>query len=70
MLLDMNSTSFCYTALYNRDEQGKVTGAEYLHKDMGGNNGSGGKLRFLETDDTRDFFYVVRLPDDKYVTRR
>ncbi len=58
--LDMNSLTLCYAALYQRDTSGKVTGAEYLHKGMESANGPGGALRFLETNDARDFFYVLR----------
>jgi hypothetical protein len=60
MLLDMNSPGLCYTALYKRDSQCAITGAEYLHKDMAGANGSNGSLRFLQTNDVRDFFYMMR----------
>ena len=65
MLLDMNSLSYCYAALYLRDEKGNVSGAEYLHRDMASANGSRGALRFLQTDDTRDFFYVTRVPQEQ-----
>jgi hypothetical protein len=60
MLLDMNTPNYCYAALYNRDAEGKVSGAEYLHKDMASGNGNDGSLKFLQKNDTRDFFYVLR----------
>jgi hypothetical protein len=58
MLLDMNTPNFCYATLYRRDAEGQIVGAEYLHKDMA--SGHGGSLKFLQTNDTRDFFYVYR----------
>jgi hypothetical protein len=60
MGLDMNSPALCYSALYVRDEKGEVTRAEYLVKDMAKANNANGTLRFLQNNDTRDFFYVLR----------
>jgi hypothetical protein len=60
MLLDMNTSNYCYAALYARDADGNLTGAEYLQKDMQRGNGSDGSLKFLQKNDTRDFFYVLR----------
>lgn len=62
MQLDLNSPGHCYMALYLRDASGHVTGAEYLHKEMKDANGSGGALCFLQTNDARDFFYMLRKP--------
>jgi hypothetical protein len=62
MLLDMNTPNYCYAALYLRDNEGKITGAEHLHRDMASGNGGDGSLKFLQTNDTRDFFYVLRNP--------
>jgi hypothetical protein len=59
MSLDMNAPELCYTALYCRGEDGKITGAEYLVKEMSAANG-GNHLRFLQTNDTRDCFYLFR----------
>jgi len=58
--LDMNSLTLCYAALYRYNDSGKRTGAEYLHNGMENANGPGGALRFLDTNDARDFFYVLR----------
>ncbi len=62
MQLDMNSVSLCYCALYTRDAEGRINGAEYLHKGMENANGAKGALRFLRTNDARDFFYVMSKP--------
>ncbi|MBX7255349.1 MAG: hypothetical protein K1Y02_03215 [Candidatus Hydrogenedentes bacterium] len=70
MLLDMNSFSACFATLYDRDAQRNVTDVEYLHKEMASVGGKLGRLRFLETDDTRDFFYVMRKPDQGRVAKR
>lgn len=59
MLLDMNTPSYCYFALYRRDGQGQIADAEYLHKDMAGGNGKDGSYKFVQKNDTRDFFYVL-----------
>jgi hypothetical protein len=59
MLLDMNTTNYCYCALYTHGA-GAITGAEYLHKDMAAGNGPDGSLKFLEKNDTRDSFYILR----------
>jgi hypothetical protein len=56
MALDMNAPELCYSALYCRGTDGKITGAEYPIKEMSAANG-GDHLRFLQTDDTRDCFY-------------
>jgi hypothetical protein len=61
MLLDMNYPSLCYMALVNRGQDGAIAGAEYLHYDMGSNDRVSKKIRFLQTNDIRDFFYVTRL---------
>lgn len=58
--LDMNSLTLCYAALYAYNDSGRRTGAEYLHNGMENANGPGGALRFLNTNDARDFFYVLR----------
>jgi hypothetical protein len=57
MILDMNAPELCYSALYCRGGDGKISGAEYLIKEMSAANG-GDHLRFLQTDDTRDCFYL------------
>ena len=57
MILDMNAPELCYSALYCRGGDGKIAGAEYLIKEMSAANG-GDHLRFLQTDDTRDCFYL------------
>lgn len=62
MQLDMNALSLCYCALYTRDSEGKVNGAEYIHKGMESFNGPKSALRFLHTNDARDFFYVMTKP--------
>ncbi len=59
MLLDMNTPNYCYFSLYRRDPQGLIAEAEYLHKDMASGNGKDGCLKFLQKNDTRDFFYVL-----------
>ena len=61
MLLDMNTPNYCYTALYKRDGSGKITGVECLHKDMAPSTGEDGVRKFLEKNDTRDFFYVLHV---------
>lgn len=63
MLLDMNTPNYCFTALYTHDASGKVNGVEYLHREMAANNGQAGDLKFLERNDTRDFFYALRIPE-------
>ncbi len=63
MLLDMNTPNYCFTALYTHDPDGKVNGVEYLHKEMAANNGQVGDLKFLQRNDTRDFFYALRIPE-------
>lgn len=60
MLLDMNTPNFCHIALYDHDATGTITGAECLHKEMTRGNGEDGSLKFIEKNDTRDFFYVLR----------
>ncbi|MFA6242813.1 MAG: hypothetical protein WC655_17875 [Candidatus Hydrogenedentales bacterium] len=70
MLLDMNSFSACFAALYSRDAQRQVADVEYLHMGMAAVGGKAGSLRFLQTNDTRDFFYVLRKPDDERVAKR
>ncbi len=57
MTLDMNAPELCYSALYCRGGDGKIAGAEYLIKEMSAANG-GNHLRFLQTNDTRDCFYL------------
>ena len=57
MALDMNAPELCYTALYRRGDDGKITEADYLIKEMRPPNGSK-HLRFLQTNDTRDCFYL------------
>ncbi len=59
MILDMNAPELCYSALYCRGKDGKINGAEYLIKEMSAANG-GDHLRFLQTNDTRDCFYLFR----------
>ncbi len=57
MSLDMNAAELCYSALYCRGGDGKIADAEYLIKEMRAANG-GNHLRFLQTNDTRDCFYL------------
>ena len=59
MLLDMNTPTYCYAALYNRDAEGKLIKTEYLNNDMGADKNAGA-VKFVETNDTRDFFYIMR----------
>ena len=59
MSLDMNAPELCYSALYCRGGDGRIAGAEYLIKEMSAANG-GNHLRFLQTNDTRDCFYLFR----------
>ncbi|NLV41601.1 MAG: hypothetical protein GXY15_10295 [Candidatus Hydrogenedentes bacterium] len=58
MHLDMNSRSLCHTALITRDPATGAARAECLLRDMA--PAAGAPLRFLQTGDTRDFFYVTR----------
>lgn len=58
MHLDMNSRSLCHTALITRDPATGTARAECLLRDMA--PAAGAPLRFLQTGDTRDFFYVTR----------
>lgn len=60
MGLDINSLALCYSALYVRDKEGNITQTEYLVKDMSLANCPNGALRFLQNNDTRDFFYLLR----------
>lgn len=60
MLLDMNTPNYCYCALYDRDRAGQLEQVEYLHKEMVIGNGSDGSLKFLDKNDTRDFFFLLR----------
>lgn len=58
MHLDMNSRSLCYTALITRDPATGALRPECLLRDMA--PAANAPLRFLQTGDTRDFFYVTR----------
>ncbi len=60
MQLDMNTPNYCFASLYHRDAQGAIQGAEYLHEDMRSGNGSDHSLKFIQRNDTRDFFYVLQ----------
>jgi len=60
MLLDMNTPNYCYCALYDHDSSGQIEKVEYLHKEMASGNGYDGSLKFIDKNDTRDFFFILR----------
>ena len=60
MILDINTANYGYIALYNHDDTGEITGIEHLNTDMASGNSDKGIFKFVQKNDTRDFFCVVR----------
>jgi hypothetical protein len=60
-LLDMNSPVLVYGAIYGHD-QGRLL-PEHLMRSMGSGD-DGGRLKFVDEPDSRDFFYLVKRSPD------
>ncbi|MBI5095349.1 MAG: hypothetical protein HZB26_23310 [Candidatus Hydrogenedentes bacterium] len=62
MILDINTPNYGYIALYLRDASGEISGVENLNTEMAGGAVDKNALKFIQKDDTRDFFCVLRKP--------
>ena len=60
MVLDINTANYGYLALYLHDDTGAINGVEHLNTDMASGNSEKGIFKFVQKNDTRDFFCVVR----------